>query len=196
MRAIVTLLACTAVLALSACRTIDPPAYVNTRKIEGTTPKKASRLVVIIDLALEASQSLARAPKRTYEDFAAHLQQELTKHGIEPRVVLNTERVLEVNADKHYDHAAILKLQSMYSSSTQGNRSRQWTLTILQRDTPQATRLRPLQVTQFVSDYEGCYQVQVTIQDNKAECRAKIVEFFVQQLQSSGILPSSSPRVS
>jgi len=187
-RSLVASLACTAVLTLSGCRTIDPPAYVSTRKVEGAAPTKASKLLVVVDLALETSQSLGRPSRKSYETFAAHLQQELVQRGLDARVVLNSEPVLSVDADKHYDHAAILRLQSMYSSSTYGNRSRQWTLTVLQRDTLQATRLKPLQETRFVSDYEGCYQVQVTVRDNKEECRAGIVQFFVQQLQSAGVL--------
>ena len=188
MRALVASMACTAILVLGGCRTIDPPAYVDTRKIEGTTPTKASKLVVIVDLALEVSGSMPHRSYGPYERFAAHLQEELVKRSLDARVVLNKERVLAVDADKHYDHAAILRLQSLYSSSTYGNSKREWALTVLQRDPPDATRLKPLQVTRFVSDYEGCYQVQVTVHDNKAECRARIVEFFVQQLQSSGIL--------
>ena len=77
----------------------------------------------------------------------------------------------------------------MYSSASYGNRSRVWQLTIQQRDDTAARALTDLQTTVFVSDFVGCYLFQVTVADNKAECRTKIVEFIINQFKLSGTLP-------
>lgn len=98
------------------------------------------------------------------------------------------DRVPVIDQEKKYDHIGVLTLQSMYSSVRYGNRCRVWQLTILQRDNTSERLPSALQSTVFVSDFVGCYQFQIIVADNKAECRTKIVEFILEQFKLSGIL--------
>lgn len=177
------------VVLLNGCRTIPPPAEVKTEKISNTSPTKASDLLVIISVNLEVSKSFTfRKIRKSYTDFALHLESELIKHGIKAKVITSSERNLTIDPEKQHEHVGVLALQSMYTSSGHGDSSRVWLLSTLQRDNSTEKKLMSLYTTSFVSDFEGCYVIQATVADNKAECRAKIVEFIIEHFKQSGIL--------
>ena len=174
-------LALLSILFLNGCRTISPPEEVTTKKLSNLTPIKASKLLVVIPLNLELSKPIKsnNVIGKSYNSFAENLEKELTKLGVEAKVITSVARVPEIDTEKKYPHIGVLTLQSMYSSVSHGNRSRVWQLTIQQRDDTAARALTDLQTTVFVSDFVGCYLFQVTVADNKAECRTKIVEFII-----------------
>ncbi len=183
-------LAIFSILSLNGCRTISPPAEVATKKLSNVTPIKASKLLVVIPLNLEMSKPIKsnNVIEKSYISFAENLEKELIKHGVEAKVITSIDRVPVIDQEKKYDHIGILTLQSMYSSTSYGNRSRVWQLTIQQRENNPERLPTALQSTVFVSDYVGCYLFQITVADNKAECRTKIVEFIIEQFKLSGIL--------
>lgn len=176
-------------LLLNGCRTIPPPAEVTTEKFSNIIPRKATDLLVIISVNLETSKSLSyRKVRKSYVDFASHLESELTNRGIRAKVSTSSERILTIDSEKKYEHVGILALQSMYSSSSYGDSSRVWLLSTFQRDSSFEKKLLPVYTTSFASDFEGCYVIQATVADNKAECRTKIVEFIIDHFKQSGIL--------
>jgi len=183
-------LAIFSILFLNGCRTISPPAEVATKKLSNVTPFKASKLLVVIPLNLELSKPIKsnNVIGKSYIGFAENLEKELISHGVEAKVITSIDRVPVIDQEKKYDHIGILTLQSMYSSVRYGNRSRVWQLTIQQRDNTPERLPTALQSTVFVSDYVDCYLFQITVADNKAECRTKIVEFIIEQFRLSGIL--------
>jgi hypothetical protein len=183
-------LAIFSILFLNGCRTISPPAEVAVKKLSSVTPIKASKLLVVIPLNLELSKPIKsnNVIGKSYIDFAEDLEKELNNHGVEAEVITSVDRVPVIDQEKKYDHIGILTLQSMYSSVSYGNRSRVWELKVQQRDSTQERVLATLQSTVFVSDFVGCYLFQVTVADNKAECRTKIVEFIIEQFKLSGVV--------
>ena len=174
---------------LNGCRTIPPPAEVKREKISNVSPTKAADLLVIVSVNLEVSKSLSyRKVRKSYTDFASHLESELVKNGVKAKVITSSERTLTIDPEKQYEHVGILALQSLYTSSSYGDSSRAWLLSTLQREKSTEKKLISLYTTSFVSDFEGCYVIQATVADNKSECRAKIVEFVIDHFKQSGIL--------
>ena len=96
-------LALLSIVFLNGCRTISPPEEVTTKKLSNVTPIKASKLLVVIPLNLELSKPIKsnNVIGKSYNSFAENLEKELTKLGVEAKVITSVARVPEIDTEKN-----------------------------------------------------------------------------------------------
>jgi hypothetical protein len=183
---------------LAGCTHVAPPYTINVARMPQVQPQRASSVGILLDTQLEATAGGGGAntgpdftPPGFYQGFVEDLEAGLSARWPDVRfkVKLSTSRVPQLAGDVPFTHTAIMRLNGMVMSSRYGASGRNWNLLVMQRRAPDSPIFNGLMSAQFGANFAPCYVKQITISDNKVQCRTEIVTYIGDLLRQSEILP-------